>query len=278
MELIKDSCTGKKSKYTSMQVELAKSNGFRPYIVNPGRSRYTGYWKANKPHGFGARHSFNGVIYDGQWERGLRHGQGALRKLMPDNTYNRIYVGQWKYGQKCGEGVQYYKNGVYFGRWKANKRDGLGMMIYSDGSQYVGEWKNDLWHGAGVLFQGNKGQTFLNFNIRNNLTLPENGNRYEGYFAKGQKHGEGIFYHLRTGQRQKGIWQNNNCQVSIMLDCSRNQADRPTPYPMPKVRQKVFDWVTDKILFTSRLLASKVIVSLKTTIDRICAFRFFRVS
>lgn len=62
-----------------------------------------------------------------------------------------------------------------------------------------------------------------------------NGNRYEGYFARGFKSGEGTFYHVMTGQVQKGMWENDICKVSMLQDEYRNQAETPTKYPIPKV-------------------------------------------
>lgn len=63
----------------------------------------------------------------------------------------------------------------------------------------------------------------------------ENGNRYEGHFARGFKNGEGTYYHMHTGQIQKGMWENDVCKVSMVIDEFRNQVDSPTPYPIPKV-------------------------------------------
>lgn len=62
-----------------------------------------------------------------------------------------------------------------------------------------------------------------------------NGNRYEGNFARGFKNGEGTFYHVQTGQIQKGMWLDDVCKVSMIQDEYRQQAERPTEYPIPKV-------------------------------------------
>lgn len=67
----------------------------------------------------------------------------------------------------------------------------------------------------------------------NNLV---NKNRYEGIFKYGKKHGEGLFYHLQTGQIQKGQWLNDICKTSILQDEFRNQVKFPTKYPICKIK------------------------------------------
>lgn len=64
-----------------------------------------------------------------------------------------------------------------------------------------------------------------------------NGNRYEGYFARGFKNGEGTFYHMHRGQIQKGIWQDDVCKTSMVQDEFRQQAQNPTQYPIPSVSE-----------------------------------------
>lgn len=76
---------------------------------------------------------------------------------------------------------------------------------------------------------------YLKIWTRFHCLLLENGNRYEGHFARGFKNGEGTYYHMHTGQIQKGMWENDVCKVSMVIDEFRNQVDSPTPYPIPKV-------------------------------------------
>ncbi|TMW40273.1 hypothetical protein DOY81_014647, partial [Sarcophaga bullata] len=140
-----------------------------------------------------------------------------MRRRLCDGTMERIYMGEWCDDMKWGEGKQYYDDGIYYGGWKYNRRHGLGIKWYNNGDLYMGEWQADVHHGLAVLFYAN-------------------GNRYEGNFACGFKNGEGTFYHNHTGQVQKGMWENDVCKVSMMQDEYRHQADRPTEYPIPKLR------------------------------------------
>lgn len=96
-------------------------------------------------------------------------------------------------------------------------RHGYGQMWYADGSFYDGDWIRDLRDGCGMLVR-------------------TDGNRYEGEWSKDMKHGKGRFFHLDSGQMQDGIWDNDVCIFSILMDIPfRQTAIKPTPYPMQKV-------------------------------------------
>lgn len=60
--------------------------------------------------------------------------------------------------------------------------------------------------------------------------------RFEGFFMDGMKHGEGTFYHLETGQVQKGFWSYGSCVTSIMQDEMRSQCLLPTPFSIFPVK------------------------------------------
>ena len=51
----------------------------------------------------------------------------------------------------------------YQGQVKDGKPNGLGSLTYPDGSKYVGEWKDDKYHGQGTWFgKGEwKGQKYV---------------------------------------------------------------------------------------------------------------------
>lgn len=62
------------------------------------RSRYTGYWKAGKRHGFGEETFGLGGSYKGQWENDVFHGRGTI-------TYagsGRQYEGEFREGRIAG--------------------------------------------------------------------------------------------------------------------------------------------------------------------------------
>lgn len=66
------------------------------------------------------------------------------------------YKGNFKDGRPSGFGIMQYlssipatngcdhENATYKGMWKSGKREGQGTMKWTDGSTFVGYWKNDL--------------------------------------------------------------------------------------------------------------------------------------
>ena len=67
--------------------------------------------------------------------------------------------------------------------------NGYGTFTWSDGSKYVGEWKNSKEHGQGTY-------TYAS------------GSKYVGEHKDGKRHGQGT-YTFASGTVKKGIWKNN---------------------------------------------------------------------
>jgi len=87
-------------------------------------------------------------------------------------------------------GTKTYPDGSkYVGEWKNNSYHGNGTSTYPDGSGYVGEWKNHVPHGQGTE------------------TLPD-GSKYVGKFRDGSMHGYGKFS-VDGEVRYVGEWKNN---------------------------------------------------------------------
>jgi len=69
--------------------------------------------------------------------------------------------------------------------------NGQGTLTWSDGSKYVGEWKDGKHHGQGTL-------TFASGEFA--------GDKYVGEFIDGKRHGQGT-YTQADGTVDKGIWE-----------------------------------------------------------------------
>ncbi|KAH3766979.1 phosphatidylinositol-4-phosphate 5-kinase [Pelomyxa schiedti] len=110
------------------------------------------------------------TVYEGEWDRHQWHGVGTWKS--PDGSGD-IYHGQFDHGKKCGTGS------ILFG--------GGGGNNSKDGS-YVGEWKDDVFHGRGVR-------------------LWANGDRYDGQWVGGKEHGEGTKTWSRDGSSFTGLWE-----------------------------------------------------------------------
>lgn len=71
---------------------------------------------------------------------------------------------------------------------------------------------------------------------------PENGNRYEGNWQRGMKNGWGRFFHLDHGQLFEGLWVDNIAKCGTMIDCGRDEAPKPTQFPIPEVGSSPGSW------------------------------------
>jgi hypothetical protein len=116
-----------------------------------------------------------GSIYEGQWKRGIRHGQGKLtfkdrsfyrgtfneEKMdgygvhvsAPDADGNATqFEGQWKSNMRHGTGTLMDRDGsVYHGKFFDNRKHGQGSMQYADGTTYTGLWEHNQIRGSGAV-------------------------------------------------------------------------------------------------------------------------------
>jgi 1-phosphatidylinositol-4-phosphate 5-kinase len=90
--------------------------------------------KENTPEGSGRYLWSDGCIYEGEWRRGMRHGQGK--------------TGEYSGGYIDGEGTYTAPdNIIYKGRWKLNRKHGLGCQTYPNGDVFEGSWIQGEIHG-----------------------------------------------------------------------------------------------------------------------------------
>ena len=78
-------------------------------------------------------------------------------------------------------------NTAFAGCIEGNCRNGQGTYTWTDGSKYVGGWKDDRLHGQGVL------------------TYPYGG-KYVGEFINNRRHGQGTSTYS-DGTIDNGIWK-----------------------------------------------------------------------
>ncbi|KAH3714374.1 2-isopropylmalate synthase [Pelomyxa schiedti] len=116
------------------------------------------------------------TVYEGGWDRDQWHGVGTWRS--PDGS-GAIYHGQFDHGKKCGTGR------ILFGDGGGNNNNNNSQ---GGGGSYVGEWKDDMFHGRGVR-------------------LWANGDRYDGQWVCGMENGEGTKMWSRDGSSFTGLWE-----------------------------------------------------------------------
>ncbi|MBH0076095.1 hypothetical protein I6F48_11030 [Pseudoalteromonas sp. SWYJ118] len=169
---------------------------------------YKGNWKADKFEGNGEVIYTNGSHYKGEFSSYLHHGQGRFT----DKDGNG-FDGSWYKGQKHGRGVcltyrkptpcEYYYDAIvtYEGELDDNgMRNGTGTFSwtnkYRKESIYKGNFKNDLFHGQGVLTENSyknrvyKGQWQLGLRHGQGTQIGE-GAHYEGQWKADKRHGKG---------------------------------------------------------------------------------------
>lgn len=132
-------------------------------------------------------------------------------------------------------GKHHFSNGaVYEGEFDENKNfAGSGILYYPNGSIcYSGTWKNNCFHGFGILYNEKTKSNYLETNFRNFALNNNDGwQRYEGEFKMDKKDGFGTLYFVngdkfsgcfredmvegygtftsRKGEIVAGIWKNN---------------------------------------------------------------------
>ncbi|XP_060116930.1 radial spoke head 10 homolog B2-like [Heteronotia binoei] len=128
------------------------------YYNQEGSSWYEGDFVNNIKSGWGIRCYKSSNIYEGQWERDVRHGEGRMRWL----TTNQEYTGQWVNGIQHGYGThtwylkripgsQYPLRNEYVGNFVNGDRHGHGKFFFASGATYDGEWVFNKKHGMGKL-------------------------------------------------------------------------------------------------------------------------------
>ena len=194
------------------------------------KSRYEGNWVDDQANGKGTFYFADGKKYQGGFRQGKMHGEGTM--IYTDKSK---FVGTFKNNQRDGQGKLTRSNGKnQEGLWandkfmdgngstamaqnsssntssdmglegekslkdcnKENCLSGKGKFTYSDGSRYIGSFRNKYPHGEGTCFYAN-------------------GDKYVGGWQNHAPHGEGIMYY-KHGRVLGALW--NNGQVIRELD------------------------------------------------------------
>ena len=106
---------------------------------------YTGWLDLEgNPSGCGTLRIYDGGIYIGEWNGGLRNGHGVYTSI--DGA---IYSGPWQNDRFEGRGILVSEtNQVYTGDWKNGLRHGSGIETWVDGDCYSGNYHLDKRDGA----------------------------------------------------------------------------------------------------------------------------------
>jgi 1-phosphatidylinositol-4-phosphate 5-kinase len=178
--------------------EMRIPEGTGRYIWSGSCCVYEGEWRRGMRHGQGKTLWPSGATYEGEYSAGYMDGEGTY--VGPDGASS--YKGQWKLNRKHGLGLQMYPSGdMYQGSWIQGQMEGHGRYTWANGNTYVGTMKNGLMSGQGVLtwntgdsFQGN----WLDGMMHGyGLYTWEDSGYYLGTWTRGLKDGTGTFYPKR---------------------------------------------------------------------------------
>ncbi|KAJ1505586.1 hypothetical protein HMI54_005834 [Coelomomyces lativittatus] len=118
---------------------------------------------------------------------------------------SHYYSGEFQHGLRHGQGEMHYPSGsVYTGEWNKGIRHGTGKMQWVSGDTYQGDWKMGEIHGSGHY----RWSTLRNKNFYSSI------NEYQGEFVKGKRHGQGIFRYA-DGSCYKGQYKYNQKDSEI---------------------------------------------------------------
>ena len=186
-------------------------------LTNETKQNYTGI-------GIYKRHDRN---YIGDYVDGNEHGIGMYEARITNNTPAHKYVGQFNDNKAEGIGIKLYDEGkeIYCGEYKNNNKHGLGYWKLPSGTIFVGEHKDHIPNGSGMLITW-EGFKFIGY-VRGwmpvngkwydqedneiditKLGYSTNGAKFVGKWKNGKPHGQGT----RTfpdGTIYVGEWQDN---------------------------------------------------------------------
>lgn len=160
-------------------------------LKGPDGYWYKGPFYDGVPHGKGEERTREGT-YIGEFEHGLRHGEGRWELSNGD-----VYDGEFKFGVRWGRGVLLFANGdIYDGEFEEDLyHSDLSWLYYDSGDHYLGAFRRGKFHGEGQLeftdgsyyHGGFEDGRFCGYGIYRF----EDGSLYVGQFKDGMAHGRG---------------------------------------------------------------------------------------
>ncbi|XP_046543654.1 MORN repeat-containing protein 1-like isoform X2 [Haliotis rubra] len=183
--------TASRASYVGETKKLLRE-GFGVYTYENQFFRYEGQWQRGKKHGHGKLLMKDGTFYEGLFANGEIQGHGYKYFA----TSGCKYTGQFERGELHGYGVMQYKDGTLFeGEWAHNRKQGYGVLKTGENSTYEGEFVGSMRHGDGTM-------------IYNGVYKASNGDRYTGNWVMDKRQGQG---HLicQDGTEYEGQWLND---------------------------------------------------------------------
>jgi hypothetical protein len=194
--------------------------------------RYIGEWDTDKMEGAGQffycryKDRFEGIfhnnyflsgkiiyeeghIYEGTYEKNVKHGKGMITYKNGDK-----YIGDFSHNRVEGKGKYIYANGDTFeGEFRNDKKSGYGeSKLLTKQETYKGYYENDKKNGQGEYFCSNGDHIIGIFEddyIKNGKINYKNGETYEGEFScseQNYRNGKGKHWY-KNGGYFEGDWE-----------------------------------------------------------------------
>lgn len=144
-------------------------------------SKYEGNFANDKINGYGTYYYANGAKYTGEWKDGYYNGEGTKYNGPKD-----VRIGLWQNGEYIGTKEDQSKKGCISG----DCENGDGTYVYSDGSKYIGGFKDSEANGEGICYYST-------------------GNKYTGGWQANTFHGQGTMF-FANGEVTGGMWDKGN--------------------------------------------------------------------
>ena len=114
-----------------------------PYSISANHI-FSGQFENDVAEGTGTYYWADGRKYVGQFRNNTNVGQGTLFYPEDDVLGRKKYEGQWVRNPDFAEST--FNGGV---------SSGVGTFTWTDGTQYIGQFKNDVPHGRGKTVSAN---------------------------------------------------------------------------------------------------------------------------
>lgn len=199
-------------------------------------NRYEGEWVGGLREGVGVHVvRADGSRYEGEWQRGWYHGLGVLVASggahgSSRSSDGRTYFGAWSEGRRHGMGVESAADGGrYEGAWRHGVRHGMGKSATRGwlwGESVVsGLWAKGMLADARVAIGSadvraretarsamraaqSANPACVEGDCANGMGVYAwpNGDRFEGAWSDGLRHGFGVHTTKADGSRYEGAW------------------------------------------------------------------------
>ncbi len=190
-------------------------NGSGRFVFSNGRV-YEGDFQEDKMTGYGMWTLEGEYHYQGAVKNGYYHGQGTI-------TYDNgnKYVGEFVQGEFHGRGVFSTRDSkIYSGEFVNGSMTGFGSIVDTRRhTHYAGDVEN--WRPSGTGTTTNRSGEYMTGEYRfgeltgTGVQVDRKGNKYEGNFFNGMKHGEGQMTYVKALDgitTFSGTWNYNNLE------------------------------------------------------------------